>query len=209
MPTPSGVVPYAICAIGGVIFLLLSLMIGDHDGGHDVGHDMGHNGGHDVDHDGHQLNFFSLRTIAAFITGFGAAGGTAAYYYLPHFISGPIGLAVGGLMAYGVAFFVRWLQNQQANSSYSLTQVEGCNGVLIRRIPIGGVGRVKVMLGNEPIEQDARLEDTTLELSAGSQVTITVASATHFIVKPITQQVVGVKAAVTNMLQTKERGVHD
>jgi membrane protein implicated in regulation of membrane protease activity len=173
-------------------------------GGGDVDGDV------DLDHDteidgGEGLNLLSLKSILAFLTGFGGAGGTAAYYNLPHLIAVPTGLGAGFLLALVTAYFMKFLRTQQTNSSLSLNLAEGKTGVLSRRIPLGGVGRVKLKVNDESLERDARLEDPNGELPVGSEVEIVIAGGSHFTVRLKSNR----NNASAQATQNLERGVKD
>lgn len=203
---PTGVAPYAWIAIVAAAILIVMLLSGH--GDHDVDHDLDHDFDHDADHD-YPLQILSVRTALAFFTGLGAVGGTLRAYYFPHFLAIGGGFIAGLILALIAAFFMHWLKNQQRNSSWSLAQTEGQIGTVVERIPPGGVGRVKLRLGDEPIEKDARLEDPNAEMPVGSLVTIIVANTSHFLVRlPTTAEEASEhRAVVTTIL--KERGVID
>ena len=68
-------------ALAGFVLLVFGWIFGhDHDFGHDFSHDFGHDMGHDVDQEG-TISIFSLRVLATFVMGFGAAGFVCVWKY--------------------------------------------------------------------------------------------------------------------------------
>jgi membrane protein implicated in regulation of membrane protease activity len=142
----------AIAAIG-FIFLLLSLVFGelfDH-------LDLGGGVDHDLDHGGPGI--FSTRILSVFVTCFGAFGAIATQYGMTPAPAAAVGL-VGGVVFGGILWgFARFLWAQQASSDVATTDLVGRHGRVVVAIPAGGVGQVRIQLGEQLIDKIARCED--------------------------------------------------
>lgn len=143
----------AIAAVG-FLFLLISLVFGeifDHfDGGFD----------HDLDHGG--PGFFSARVMAVFITAFGGFGAVATYYGLGPIPASGVGFASGLVFGGAIYLFARFLFGQQASSDVRSSDLVGVIGRVIIAIPAGGVGQIRVRLGEELVDKVARTSDGIL-----------------------------------------------
>lgn len=142
------IVIYLSIAGGCALFFLLSLITG---GEHDFHHgDLGgsHHGAdhHHTDHDGgtSYKEFFSVRSLLLFGTGFGAAGAISSQLGFGFWLIPILGMMSGSLFSWiGVNLF-RFLRRQEATTSYSLLELEGTIGHLSIAIPAGGLGEVQV-----------------------------------------------------------------
>jgi membrane protein implicated in regulation of membrane protease activity len=135
----------------GFLILIISLFFGEIFDHVDFG------GDHDLSHGG--PGFFSTRVMSVFITAFGGFGAIATHYGL-----GPLpasGLAfVGGVaLATPIYFFARVLYGQQATSEVRTQDLIGQIGRVTVAIPAGGVGQVRVRLGEELVDKIARGRD--------------------------------------------------
>ena len=142
----------SIAAVG-FLFLLISLFFGEifehFEGGMD--HDLSHGG----------PGFFSSRIISVFVTAFGGAGAIATYYGLSPLTASGVGFASGILFAGAIYTFARFLYGQQASSETRSQDLLGQTARVIVGIPAGGVGQVRVRLGEELVDKIARANDGT------------------------------------------------
>ena len=145
-PTPF-LVFLGIGAIG-FLFLLVSLVFGglfDHfDGGLD----------HDLDHGG--PGFFSTRVMSVFVTAFGGVGAIATHFGFGPLPASGIGFISGTALAAPVYYFARFLYGQQASSELLSNDLVGQPGRVVVSIPAGGVGQVRLKLGEELVDKIAR-----------------------------------------------------
>jgi hypothetical protein len=151
LPSLSAFSVFLAIAGAGFLFLMVSLVFGeifDHFGdGFDA----------DLDHGG--PGFFSARVMAVFITAFGGFGAVATYYGLSPIPSSGVG-ALGGLLFGGAIYmFARFLYGQQASSDVKSSDMVGAIGRVIIAIPAGGVGQIRVRLGEELVDKIARTRD--------------------------------------------------
>jgi membrane protein implicated in regulation of membrane protease activity len=138
----------AVCAVG-FLFLTLALVFGglfdffDHD--------------HDFETGG--PGFFSSRVMAVFVTAFGGFGAVATYYGLAPVPASLVGF--GGGLVFGGAIYAlaRVLYNQQASSEVRAGDLIGTIGRVVIGIPPGGVGQIRVRLGEELMDKIARTRD--------------------------------------------------
>jgi membrane protein implicated in regulation of membrane protease activity len=132
----------------GFLFLLVSLLFGgifDHfDGGLD----------HDLDHGG--PGFLSTRVMSVFITAFGGVGAIATHFGFTPLPASSIGAISGLVIATPVYYFARFLYGQQATSELLAHDLVGRIGRVVVTIPAGGIGQVRVKLGEELVDKIAR-----------------------------------------------------
>jgi membrane protein implicated in regulation of membrane protease activity len=132
----------------GFLFLLVSLVFGelfDHfDGGLD--HDLAHGG----------PGFLSTRVMSVFITGFGGVGAIATHFGFTPLAASGLGALSGFVIATPVYYFARFLYGQQASSELLSHDLVGRIGRVVVTIPAGGVGQVRVKLGEELVDKVAR-----------------------------------------------------
>jgi membrane protein implicated in regulation of membrane protease activity len=132
----------------GFLFLLMSLVFGglfDHfDGGLD----------HDLDHGG--PGFFSTRVMSVFVTAFGGVGAIATHFGFSPLAASGIGFVSGAALAAPVYYFARFLYGQQATSELLSNDLVGQLGRVVIGIPAGGVGQVRLKLGEELVDKIAR-----------------------------------------------------
>lgn len=137
-------------AIAGVgfLFLMISLVFGE------VFDHLGDGFDADMDHGG--PGFFSARVMAVFITAFGGFGAMATYYGLSPIPSSGVGF-LGGLVFGGAIYlFARFLYGQQASSDVRSADLVAAIGRVIIGIPPGGVGQIRLRLGEELVDKIAR-----------------------------------------------------
>lgn len=130
-----------------------------------------------VDATGHldagHLHPVSGTTIATFITGFGA-GGTVAHYYFEWPL--PLGLALAaftGLAVAAAAYGVLELlfEHTQAGSEFSAEEAVGRDAEVITSISAGGTGEVAYLARGQRVHSAARSSDETA-IGRGSLVVI-------------------------------------
>jgi membrane protein implicated in regulation of membrane protease activity len=138
----------ALCAVG-FLFLLVALLFGglfdflETDHGFDVG----------------GPGFFSSRVMAVFVTAFGGFGAVATYYGLAPVPASLVGFASGIVFGGAIYALARTLYNQQASTDVSAGDLVGTIGRVVIGIPPGGVGQVRVRLGEELMDKVARARD--------------------------------------------------
>jgi membrane protein implicated in regulation of membrane protease activity len=140
----------------------------DHDFDHGIDHDAGHEAG--VDSHG-VIGIFSMRVIATFIMGFGAAGAIALHYGMGYPVASLIGVAAGMVLAalmYGIMLL---FIEQQASSVTATDSLVGCKGTVTVPIDKDSMGEVGVSDGGEYHTFTARTHDGG-PLGKGSAVRI-------------------------------------
>lgn len=138
----------AICA-AGFLFLMVALIFG---GMFDF-----LEGDHDFDAGG--PGFFSTRVMAVFVTTFGGAGAVATYYGLSPIPAALVGFATGLVFGGAIYALARVLYQQQASTEVRSADLVGAVGRVVIAIPPGGVGQVRVRLGEELMDKIARTRD--------------------------------------------------
>lgn len=151
----------------GFFFLLFSLLAGDLFGHGDLGgHDVGVHG--EV-HGG--ISFFSSRVLSVFVTAFGGFGAIGINLGYSIGVSTALGLG-GGIFFGGVIYlFASFLYSQQASSDIRTSELVGSTAQVTVAIPEGGVGQVRLTMGESVVEKIARTNDGT-EIPLGALVTI-------------------------------------
>lgn len=130
----------------GFCFLLISLIFGEvfeHFGDFD----------HDIDHG---PTFFSPRVLSVFITAFGAAGAIAIHYGFSSLGASIIGFLNGMIFGTMIFWFAKFLHGQQASTHVEGADLAGKVGRVTIAIPAGGVGQVRVQLGDELVDKVAK-----------------------------------------------------
>lgn len=142
--------------IGGIgfLFLIVSLVAGELFEHIDIGHDM--EGGADAGAPG----LFSTRVLAVFITSFGAAGAIASFQGASALAASGVALASGVLFGGLILLFARFLYGQQASSEVRAGELLGRAGRVVVTIPAGGVGQVRLRVGEELLDKLARGRDS-------------------------------------------------
>src|SRR5438093_2653123 len=114
---------YAVCLGVGLLFTILSAFMSHVFGGHDVGHDahsdLGTAGHAEAGYNMPGFSPFSPTVIAAFITGFGGFGVIFSKIEATKspWISAPLSLLIGFLVAGLVLWFFRTVFNKVQSSS--------------------------------------------------------------------------------------------
>ena len=122
-------------ALACFLLVITGLIFGhDTDADHDISH--GEVGSE------HAISIFSVKVLATFGMGFGAAGAISRHYGLDNLAASGVGLltgcALGGLMY----LFISLMAKQQASSLVATSSLVGCNGVVTVEIEADGLGEV-------------------------------------------------------------------
>ena len=180
---------YFICFGVGLLFTLVSGILGGVFGGHEV------HGGHfshahaEAGFAEHEMPGFaplSPTTLAAFVTAFGGLG--MILHKIPAtrapMVSGPLA-AIGGLVVASVVF---WLFNTlfrrtQGSSEGHVRLLVGQSAILTTSLPTNGTGEIAYVQGGSRYTAPARAENG-IAVAAGTTVTITRVVGSEFFVKP-------------------------
>lgn len=137
----------------GFLFLLISLVFGEvFDFFHfDADFD------HGLDHGG--PSFFSTRVLSVFITAFGGVGAIGVRYGMSTGTASLLGLGSGAALGSLIYWFAHFLYSQQASSDMSSRDMVGQTGRVIVGIPAGGVGQVRLQMGETLVDKIARSHD--------------------------------------------------
>ena len=103
--------------------------------------------------------FFSSRVMAVFVTAFGGFGAVATYYGLGAVPAALVGFGSGILFGGAIYALARVLYNQQASTDVRAADLVGAIGRVVVGIPAGGVGQIRVRLGEELMDKIARTRD--------------------------------------------------
>ncbi len=141
---------FVAIAIAAFIIVAGGFLLGhDHDFDHGFDHDLG-DASHEAGVDSHGvIGIFSMRVIATFIMGFGAAGAVALHYGAGYPIASLIGIAAGMVLAalmYGIMLL---FIEQQASSVTPTDSLVGCTGTVTVPIDKDSMGEIGVSLGGE------------------------------------------------------------
>ncbi len=137
----------------GFLFLLISLIFGelfeffDHDA--DFDHGMEHGG----------PSFFSTRVLSVFITAFGGVGAIGVRYGLSTGMASLAGFGSGLALGSLIYAFARFLYGQQASSDMSVQDLVGHTGRIVVTVPAGGVGQIRLQIGEMLVDKIARSHD--------------------------------------------------
>ncbi|PPD57282.1 NfeD family protein [Dehalogenimonas etheniformans] len=160
---------YIFLAIGiiGFIILLVSFIFGEiTDFAQDT---IGDVTGNEV---GHGPGPFSLRSIAAFTTGFGFVGYIFSELGWDPLQAALPGLLFGALMSLLSIVLVKALIKQQASGSFGLSELVGKPVDISTPIPQGGVGAVTLVFKESSQTFIARTKDgSPLEAGAPAKIT--------------------------------------
>lgn len=138
----------------GFLFLLISLIFGEvfeHFGG-DLHHDFDHG-------DSGGPSFFSPRVLSVFITAFGGVGAIGVRYGMSTGAASVAGLASGAALGSLIYLFARFLYGQQASTDMATRDLVGHTGRVVVAIPAGGVGQIRLQIGESLVDKIARSHD--------------------------------------------------
>jgi len=141
--------------IGGIgfLFLLVSLIFGEVS---DLFH-FDTDFDHDVDHGG--PSFFSTRVLSVFITAFGGVGAIGVRYGLSTGAASLMGAGSGVALGSLIYWFGRFLYSQQASSDVQVRDLVGLTGRIVVGIPAGGVGQIRLQVGETLVDKIAKAQD--------------------------------------------------
>lgn len=183
---------YLICFGVGLLFTVISAVVGHVFGGHDVDThgDVG-TGGHaeaGFEHTGMPgLSPFSPTTIASFITAFGAFGLILSRIEATRnpLISAPLSVLGGLIMAAGVFWLFKTIFSKTQSSSESrVATLVGVHATVITPIPQSGVGEIAYVQAGSRYTAPARTESGAAVVG-GATVKIMRVVGTQFYVAPI------------------------
>lgn len=176
---------YTICLVVGLVFTLLSVLIGHFGGGGD--HVAGSGGHAEAGADASDMpgiSIFSPTIMAAFVTAFGSFGLIFSQFTLtrPQVISAPLALVSAGLVA-GVFYqFLAFLfRHTQGSSESRVAELAGTQASVVSPIPENGVGEIAYVVGGTRYTAPARTEDGQPRTN-GQLVKITRVVGTQFYV---------------------------
>jgi membrane protein implicated in regulation of membrane protease activity len=138
----------AVCA-AGFLFLVVALVFGGLFDFFEADHDFDTGG----------PGFFSSRVMAVFVTAFGGFGAVATYYGLAPVPASLVGFGSGIVFGGAIYALARLLYNQQASTEVRAGDLVGTIGRVVIGIPPGGVGQIRVRLGEELMDKIARTRD--------------------------------------------------
>lgn len=180
---------YAICLVGGLIFTLLSAVVGHLFGGHgdaQVGMDGQADGG--VGHDGVPgISFLSPTVLASFVTAFGALG--LIFCKIDATSSPWLNAPLSFVGALGVALAVLWLFNTifkktEGSSESRVAMLIGMTAAIVTPIPENGVGEISYTQAGSRYTAPARNEKGG-SIAGGKTVKITRIVGTQFYVEQL------------------------
>ena len=159
----SGLMIFLLIGAAGLVFLLVSLVVGDLFDHFNV------DAGFDTSPEG--PGFLDSRVISVFLLSFGGFGAVGTQMGLGPLSSSLLGIAGGLILAGLVSLFGRFLYNQQASSIVSAEQLVGRTAQVSVGIQPGNVGQVLCRVGEERVEKLARSRNNE-EIKAGTLVRI-------------------------------------
>jgi len=174
---------WVMAGVGTLIVVALLIFGGDHDVGHDADAGFGHDAALAVDHDvqiEHAADAaeaeggpgpVSLRTIMAFVGGWGWGGLIGLDGMSWGIMSLPFGAAMGFVMAVAVFQFMKFPHAQEATSTIGIAHMIGQEGVVLTTIPPAGTGEVRISVRATTIKSLARA-DSSEEIVAGSSIRV-------------------------------------
>jgi membrane protein implicated in regulation of membrane protease activity len=180
---------YLICLVVGLVFTLVSVLMGHFFGGH--GDHVGGSGGHAEagadSSDMPGISVFSPTIVASFITAFGGFGIIFTEFLptRPVMISCP--LSVLSALVVAAAMYVllgSLFRHSQSSSESHVARLAGTEASIVSPIPENGVGEIAYVVGGTRYTAPARLENG-VALGNGRLVKITRVVGTQFYVIPI------------------------
>jgi len=180
---------YTICLVIGLLFTLISAVAGHFFGGHEGDMHLGTDGHAGVGFDGSGMpgiSFFSPTVMASFITAFGAIGMVLTQIEATRsvWVSAPISLVGGGLIALGTFWFFNLMfEKTQSSSESRVASVVGQSASVLTPIPENGVGEIAYVQSSTRYTAPARAEPG-VTIAAGRAVRIKRIVGTQFYVEP-------------------------
>ncbi len=184
---------YAICLVVGLLFTVVSALVGHLFGGGDTDTDLG-TGGHaeaGFDHSGMPgMSFFSPTVVAAFVTAFGGLGIIFSQIEVTKSVwaSAPLSIAGAAVLAYAVlAVFNAVFRRTQSSSESQVATLIGQPASVITPIPENGVGEIAYVQSGTRYSAPARAENGAA-IPSGSTVRIKRVVGSQFFVSEEKQQ---------------------
>lgn len=180
---------YLACLLGGLVFTILSAVLGHVFGGHE-GHVDGAGGHAEAGFDSSDMpgvSAFSPTVIASFITAFGGFG--IIFNRIPAtknaWASAPLAVLGGVVIATLVLWTLRQLfRRTQSSSESKVATLAGCIATIITPIPENGVGEIAYVQNGSRYSAPAREESGTA-VANGRTVKITRVVGSQFYVSPV------------------------
>jgi membrane-bound ClpP family serine protease len=180
---------YLSCLGAGLVFTVITALFGHFFGG-DHGH-LGGSGGHaEAGIDGSDapgVSALSPTIICSFVTAFGGFGliFNQIAATRPPWISAPLALAGGGVVASGVLMLLRQLfRRTQGSSESQVANLVGACATTLSPIPENGVGEIAYVHGGTRYTAPAR-EENGRAVASGQSVRVTRIVGTQFYVLPL------------------------
>ncbi len=172
---------YWACLIGGLLFSVVAVLLGDLVGGAD--HDVPHGDVHDFDHG---LDFLKPAVIVSAIATFGGAGILLTDYTdFSHGLALALAITIGVVMAVLIYFlYIRPMRNAEISTGYSMADLVGMVAEVITPIPERGCGEVMVKVGAGHTAQIAASFDGVV-IPSGAKVVVVQASREMLYVTPL------------------------
>jgi hypothetical protein len=179
---------YAICLVTGLLFTMVTVMVGHFFGG--GGHVIGSGGHGEAGADGSDepgMSIFSPTVIASFITAFGGFGliFSQCPATRPAILSAPLsiggGVVVAGVMYY---FFGTVFRHTQSSSESRVGALLNTEATIITPISENGVGEIAYVVGGSRYTAPARSEHG-VAIANGQTVIISRIVGTQFYVKTV------------------------
>jgi membrane protein implicated in regulation of membrane protease activity len=177
---------YLFCLVIGLVFTLLSVMVG-HFFGH--GDHVSGSGGHAEagadSSDMPGISIFSPTVIASFITAFGGFG--IIFTEIPAtekaFVSAPLSIFTAAVIAGGLYKFLSAIfSHTQGSSESHVAALVGTDASVVSPIPANGVGEIAYVVGGSRYTAPARVEGGAA-IAAGQSVKIKRIVGTQFYVE--------------------------
>ena len=178
---------YGICLLVGLVFTLVSVVIGHFLGGHD-GHVAGSGGHAEAGADSSDMpgmSIFSPTILASFVTAFGAFGLIFSQFSATSktVVSAPLSMFGALIVATTLyKFFGVIFRHTQGSSESHVDQLAGTEASVISPIPKDGVGEIAYVVGGTRYTAPARMENGAAAPN-GKLVRITHVVGTQFYVK--------------------------
>ncbi len=168
--------------VGTLVVIVLLVLGADHDVSHDgdiaIGHDIDAPSTDSLLH-AHAVadgdagpNPVSIRTLMAFMGGWGWGGLIGLDGLSWGIMSLPFGAAMGLVMAAIVFYFMRFLYAQEATSTIAVAHLLGQDGIVLTAIPAGGVGEVRINVRGTAVKSLARASTPHEQVAAGATVRV-------------------------------------
>lgn len=177
---------YMICLVVGLVFTLISVVVGHFFGGH--GEHVGGSGGHaEAGADASDMpgiSIFSPTIIASFVTAFGGFGLIFTQFPATSktVISAPLSIFCAFLVAAVLYKFLGMVfRHTQSSSESHVATLAGTDASVVSPIPENGVGEIAYVVGGTRYTAPARAESGAA-IANGKLVKITRVVGTQFYV---------------------------